>query len=599
MRIPDHVIEEISRRIDIVELIGNYVSLQQRGSRFMGLCPFHTEKTASFSVNRDIGAYYCFGCHKSGSAFTFLMEVEGLTFPEAARTLGERVGVEVDSSEDEEASRHRSAMLELYARVSKSFSYFLTEGEDASEARDMLRERGITEDSIEAFALGFAPNDPFWLHPFLTKKGYSAEFLQVSGLFTRANPRRALFAGRLMFPIAAQRGDVIAFGGRLLAGDGPKYINSPETVLFKKRNTLYGINVALRAIRSTKSVVLAEGYTDVIALNQAGIEHAVAPLGTALTSEQADFLLRYAESIHLVFDGDEAGMKATRRAAEVFERKGTQVVVTELEEGVDPAQLLADEGSQAVVDALSSPLTVLEYLLQRSLRGNSVASPEGKEFVLRELFPYITLIQSEVRRGESLRLVADYIGVPIEAVRLDFRNQNRDSKSGIPPRSEGTKGAPSTRSGPQVDHGLTYDLYLMLAVTVHRDQFAYVRRWVQPENLDDVVARELFVVLEESFRRGEETLDLLLAGISDPDIANMVRRRLASGEFEQNQEQGIRDAVMGIRQRSLDRRRHDVEVELRRMAAGKDSPTAGGGERELLEEKMHLDRELQKLRGEG
>ncbi|MFW5685911.1 MAG: DNA primase, partial [Spirochaetota bacterium] len=321
MRIPDHVIDEVARRVDIVELVGNYVQLQRKGARYMGLCPFHGEKTPSFSVDPDVGAYYCFGCHRGGGVFKFLMEIEGLTFPEAVRELGEKVGVEVDTGPEDPHARTRRALGELYNRVARTFAHFLTT-EQGEQARSILHDRAVSDELIARFGIGYAPDDPFWLHGFLSQKGYSTEFLRDSGLFTRANPRRALFAGRIMFPIRTNRGDVVAFGGRIVSGDGPKYINSPETPIYRKREVLFGIDVALPAIRQERAAVLAEGYMDVIALHEAGVNTAVAPLGTAFTAEQAGSLERYIERVTLLFDADAAGTRATRRAAEILEPKG-------------------------------------------------------------------------------------------------------------------------------------------------------------------------------------------------------------------------------------------------------------------------------------
>ncbi|MFW6292240.1 MAG: DNA primase, partial [Spirochaetota bacterium] len=366
-RIPDTTIDEVARRVDIVELVGRYVTLERKGQRYMGLCPFHSEKTPSFSVDPEAGLYYCFGCQRGGGVYKFVMEMEGLSFPEAVRQLGEEVGVEIaGSEEDDESNRVARALGELYNRVARTFVHFLGT-EEGAQARQTLREREISDETIERFGIGYARRDAYWLHGFLTRKGYSQEFLQTSGLFTRANPRRALFAGRIMFPIRSHRGDVLAFGGRIMAGDGPKYINSPETPIYRKRESLFGIDVALKAIRQERHVVLAEGYMDVIALHQAGVGTAVAPLGTSFTEEQGRFLSRYIDRATLLFDADEAGARATRRAAEILEPHGITASVSVLDEGTDPADLLRERGSQAVLNAVSSPLTVLEFLVRQSL----------------------------------------------------------------------------------------------------------------------------------------------------------------------------------------------------------------------------------------
>lgn len=593
MRIPDEVLEEISRRVDIVELVGRYVTLRQSGSKYMGLCPFHNEKTPSFSVDPKLGLYYCFGCHKGGGTFKFVMEIENLSFRDAVIQLGEEVGVTVEAGEEDEQSRAKRALGELYNRVSGTFRHFLSSTEEGERARTYLRDRAITEESVDGFGLGYSPNDPFWLHGFLLSKGYSEEFLGRSGLFTRSNPRRSLFSGRLMFPICSARGDVIAFGGRLLAGDGPKYINSPETMLYKKRSVLFGLHQAREEIRRSRAVFLAEGYMDVLALHQAGVLSAVAPLGTAFTEEQGAYLSRFITTAVLVFDADGAGARATRRAAEILEPHGVAVSVAELSSGSDPADLLKRGGSQAVLNAVSSPASVLEHLVRASVQESTASTPSAKQDVLEQLYPYIRLMRSDVKREESLRLVADLVGVDRAAVRHDyFRGQ---SAAASVRRQEAGSQKPAKRQSR--NEGLSHDLYLMLATVQNRELFRIVRRGVQPEDLEDDDAREIFIALEESFRREETTLDALLRRITRPDVVETVQARLSTGEFSEQSERAIRDGILSIRRRNLLKQRAAIERELRRLAA--EGNSGGAEETELLTEKMVLDRELQKLEGEG
>lgn len=619
-RIPDATIDEIARRVDIVELVGRYVTLERKGQRFMGLCPFHSEKTPSFSVDADAGLYYCFGCQRGGGVYKFVMEMEGLTFPEAVRQLGEEVGVEIaGSEEDDESGRAARALGELYNRVARTFEHFLGT-EEGGVARKTLRDRAISDETIERFGIGYARRDPYWLHGFLRTKGYSEEFLQTSGLFTRANPRRALFAGRLVFPIRSHRGDVLAFGGRIITGEGPKYINSPETAIYRKRESLFGIDVAIKAIRQERHVVLAEGYMDVIALHQAGVATAVAPLGTSFTEEQGHFLSRYVDRATLLFDADAAGARATRRAAEILEPHGITASVSVLDEGTDPADLLRERGSQAVLNAVSSPLTVLEFLVRQSLHEHAASNragsmaPDSKDAVLRSVYPVVALMDSEVKREESLRHVSDLVGVDEDAVRRDFAAfrrsaSGRGSSTGARDRAEehrvgsaGTGQPTSART--RGDHasertrpGLSHDLFLMLATVQGREHFAFVRRYVQPEDLEDPVAREIYIALEESFRREETSLETLAARITKPEVVALVHERIASGEFAVQGERAIRDAVLAIRRRAVRKQIRAVETELRRVAAEHDE--TGTDYMELLSEKMLLDRELEKLKGEG
>ncbi|MDR0312469.1 MAG: DNA primase, partial [Treponema sp.] len=322
-----NTIDEVNNRINAIAVIGEYVRMEQRGGRWWGLCPFHNEKTPSFTVNPELKSYYCFGCSKGGSVLNFVMEMDKLSFPEAVEQLANKFGVEViydnDSSNGvqtnkDEIIQRKEALFELYRRMAGTFHHFLMKNAESEAVKRYIIGRGLNEQMIDLFQLGYAPADRQWMHKFLMQKGYSSEFLAHSGLFSMRHPGMALFSGRLMFPIADRQGRVVAFGGRFLENNAqdqedykaPKYINSPELEIYKKGETLFAINLALAEIRKTKTVYLAEGYMDVIALHQAGIANAVAPLGTAFTDEQAKLLRRWAEKAILVFDSDEAGQRA-------------------------------------------------------------------------------------------------------------------------------------------------------------------------------------------------------------------------------------------------------------------------------------------------
>ncbi|MGM0675644.1 MAG: DNA primase [Spirochaetota bacterium] len=593
MRIPDHIITQVRERTDIADVIAEYVSLKPRGNRLWGLSPFTDEKTPSFTVTPEKGVYYCFSTNKGGNVFTFLMEMEGITFAEAVERLARRAGIEIPRNAGEEKrERGKEALLELYRRVSGSFHYLLTQREDGREAREYLVSRGISEDSIERFALGYAPAKPTWLHEFLRRKSYSEEFLARSGLFTRANPRRSLFAGRLVFPIHSRNGDVIAFGARLLSGDGPKYLNSPNTEIFNKSHSLYGLSQALPSIRKSGEFMLVEGYTDVIALHQAGETHAVAPLGTSFTSEQAKMLGRYAERAILVFDSDRAGLDATRKAAILCEQHDIRPSIVTLEQGTDPADLLTDQGENALNKLSEHAISSLEYFVTIAQQQNPVESPEGAELVLRQLFPYIRSMSSSVRQEASLGFVADELGLNRRAVQDDFRaghsaEANADSRK-FQQRERGTpKGRTSAESA---EESHTAELYLMLAVAVHRRFFPYVRKLIAASDLKDASARELFVAVEEAYRAEENDLESLFERIEDKRLVSKVAEQASRDEFGEHIAEYVEDAVRTVRRDSLLRRRHTLNARLRRSTRSQES------ERELLEELMALDGELQKLK---
>lgn len=586
MKIPERIIEEISSRADIVSVVGEYVQLTRRGNRYWGLCPFHTEKSPSFTVSPERDGYYCFGCQKGGSVFTFVMEMEKLTFPEAVELLGKKTGVQVDlgnTPADDEASRKRDALLELYRRVSGSFRYLLRENKQGASALEYLSSRGLTADTIDKFGLGYAPADSMWLHRFLLGKGYSKEFLPETGLFTRARPDRSLFSNRITFPIRSRSGDVIAFGGRTLVDGGPKYLNSPDSAIFHKGDQLYGIDLALPAIRETGAFLLVEGYMDVIALHQAGVNIAIAPLGTAFTENQARLLRRYAATGYLLFDNDEAGTRATERSARICEQYAIDCQVIQLPEGKDPAEFLVRRGEGELKEFSKYTISILDYLVTRAVGRSNISTPQGKQVVLGELFPYISSITSDTKREDSLGAIADALGVDRQSVVNDFRKRGVGAAE------------PEHAIQKSADTRITADLFLMLATVINRGHFVFVRRMLKPEDLEDTRARALFIALEECFRREEASLEMLLDRIEDQNLRALVLEKTNSDEYSLNQEKSIKDGVYRVRQRILQSKRSLIESQIRQNGR-KSGGDVAGQLLELQQEKMYLDDELQKLK---
>ncbi len=586
MRIPDHILAQITDRLDMQEVVSEYVHLEKKGGRLWGLCPFHTEKTPSFTVTPDKSVFYCFGCHKGGSLFTFIMEVEKLSFVEAVRLLAETAGVEIQLEEGD--SKLKGAYLELYRRVAGTFHHLLLNHPEGSRARSYLKGRAVVEDTWKAFQLGYAPANRLWLYKFLVEKKFSKEFLVSSGLFYK--PSRggssgdqepvALFRGRIVFPILNHRNEITAFGARSLAADvQPKYLNSPETEFFRKRQTLYGISGVFQKIRREDSFVLVEGYTDVLALWQAGVENCVAPLGTAVTVEQVRLLKRYASRGVLLFDNDEAGIRAAERTIILCEQQDLTTEVVRLEQGNDPAEILEKEGQEALKEKLKSTINSFQFYLSTAHSKFDSRTPDGKRAVIRHLSPYLTSLDSQVKRDGYFRLVAEDLGVDFESVRNDLL---RGAERSI------TRNNSHQRAEAQ---GISADLFFLLAVAVNREFFSKVRNTVAVDDLEDLRARKYFVALEECYRQGETTEEALLRRLEDEELRDLLLGKTASGEFTINPEGMIRDGLREIRRRSLENRRRSLVSALTR-SKGQDP----GKLKEFLAEKMYLDEELQNLR---
>ena len=557
-------------------VVSEYVHLEKKGGRLWGLCPFHSEKTPSFTVDPDKSVFYCFGCHKGGSIFTFIMEMEKLSFVEAVKLLAEKAGVQIEVEEGD--SKRREAYLELYRRVSGTFQHMLANHAEGSRARSYLESRGLGQESWSAFKLGYAPGDRTWLYKFLREKSFSDEFLRASGLFS-GREGTALFRGRIVFPIHNHRGEVVAFGARTLSPNiQPKYLNSPETEWFRKRETLYGAPQVYQDVRREESFVLVEGYLDVLALWQAGVHHALAPLGTAVTPEQIRRLKRYAPTGKLLFDADEAGIRAAERTILLCEQQDLSTEVVRLEPGKDPAEILEKQGSEALQKSLESTISSFQFYLSTAHSKFDSRTPDGKRAVIRHLGSYLTSLDSQVKRDGYIRLLAEDLGVDFESVRSDLLRGTERSRIRDDSYQRSEAQLPST------------DLFFILAVAVNRDYFQEVRNTVAVDDLEDPRARKVFVALEECYRQGERTEEALLRrfGKEDEPLRNLLLEKTASGEFTFNTERLIEDGLRQIRRRSLEKRRRFLVSALSR-AKQQDAV------KELLGEKMYLDEELQKL----
>jgi DNA primase len=418
-------VEAVRERSDIVQVIGLHLQLRKAGrDSLVGLCPFHTEKTPSLSVSPSKQVYYCFGCGEGGNVFKFLQKVENLTFVEAVERLAGPAGVtlryEGQSPADRRAAGRRQAIHRAIAEAAQHFQRMLGEGREAAEARSYLATRGISRESIEKFGIGYAPGYPDFLLKRLSKS-FSPELLIEAGLVAK-DPNGALrdrFRGRVMFPIHELSGNPVGFGGRLLAGpnappNAAKYVNSPETSVYHKSSLLYNLNRAKAEITRLGRAFLVEGYTDVIALDQAGIPTVVATCGTALGEDHVRLLSRFGERVVLAFDSDEAGARAAERAFQFFENHPVELAVLVLPEGKDPADFvlaLGEEASEQLEVLAEGAVPLIEYMIDRTLRGRDLASPESQRRAALDVIDQIlTRVQDPILQEKYAVLTADKVG---------------------------------------------------------------------------------------------------------------------------------------------------------------------------------------------
>jgi DNA primase len=436
--IPQEIIDEIAASADIVDIISNYVSLKKSGRNFKGICPFHHEKTPSFLVSPDKQIFHCFGCGVGGNIFSFIMQADGLSFPEAAHKLAQMVGVTIPEKEMSDKERQAQAKRERWYKINETAAQFyhkiLLKTKWGNNALNYLKNRGIEDAVIKKFQLGVAPPDWNGLLQFMAKKGVSPQELHELGLALPKNSGQGYydrFRNRLMFPIWDQGGRVVAFGGRILGEGEPKYLNSPDTPLFNKGKFLYGLNLAKGAIRQNDLAIIVEGYMDVIACHQFGVVNAVASLGTALTPDQARALLRNTYQVAIAYDGDTAGSMAALRGLDVLGDFGAQVRVVNFPEGLDPDEYLRKYGKENFNRLVAKSDSLIEYKLFKAMENVNISSIEGKIKVIQTILSDLEKIDSPVARESAVKIISMKLGLA-EATIMDELLKYSRSKHKFP-----------------------------------------------------------------------------------------------------------------------------------------------------------------------
>ncbi len=421
--IPEDKVREVADRLSIVEVVGEYVALRRSGANYQGLCPFHGEKTPSFNVNPARNIYHCFGCGVGGNAFSFVMRMEGMTFPEAIKHLAKRVGVTIEEQEltPRQRQQHdeREQLLQISDLAAGFFRRQLTDGADGETVRLYLVERGVAKDTAEAYRLGYAADKWDSLTRYLERQRVALPLAEKLGLIRRGSNGNYidLFRNRLIIPICDGQGRAIAFGGRILGEGQPKYLNSPESPIYHKSDVLFGLHMARSAMREQTAAIVVEGYFDHLALWQSGVKNVVASCGTALTDGHIQLLKRAVSRLYTLFDGDEAGQKATERVLELVLGSGLQGNVIELPAGDDPDTFLRREGHPAFAERLAGAKTMFVWFLQRLGERLPVGSVEGTVAIVNAIVPKLQLMTDPLERGLNEREVARRFGIDEQLLR--------------------------------------------------------------------------------------------------------------------------------------------------------------------------------------
>ncbi|MGX8692495.1 MAG: DNA primase [Clostridia bacterium] len=542
MAFPETFLTELTERNDIVEVVSSYVRLSKKsGSNLFGLCPFHSEKTPSFSVSPDKQIYHCFGCGKGGGVINFIMEIENLSFPEAVEFLARRVNMPVPEQENDRESKKRSRMLALNRDAARFFFEQLSSPGGAA-ARDYMRRRQIGRTTATNFGIGYAPDSWDALRSAMKAKGYTDFELFDAGLVRRGKSGGFYdtFRQRLMFPVIDVRGQVIGFSGRILGDGEPKYMNSPETLVFNKSRNLFALNLAKKS--KSGYIILSEGNIDVVSLHQAGFDSAVASLGTSLTPEQARLISRYTGEVVIAYDNDGAGVKAAQRAIGILEKLELKVKVLRLEGAKDPDEFIKLKGAEAFRKLLEGSEDQIDYRLRNITDKYVLTEPDQKVAFLKEATELLAKLPGAVERQVYALRVADMAGVKGEVVADEVERRRRRILSAMQKREARAKNSPERQLQPE-EKSFHYDDPASAAAEEGLIRLLYLDPSLAnntalppPEDFSAPVLAHIYTVLRDKARRGDSlSTATLSADLSGQEMSLLVQllqkpERLANGE---------------------------------------------------------------------
>ncbi len=559
MYYPEETIEEVRERNDIVDVISGYVKLQKKGSNYFGLCPFHNEKSPSFSVSPQKQMYYCFGCGAGGNVITFVMEYENYSFQEALKMLADRAGVKLPeaeySKEERDRADKRSALLEVNKLAANYFYYQLRQPQGKA-GYEYFRRRELTEETIRRFGLGYANKTSDDLYRYLKSKGYQDGLLKESGLVTlEERGSYDKFWNRVMFPIMDPNSRVIGFGGRVMGDGEPKYLNSPETLIFDKGRNLYGLNYA-RTSRE-KSLLVCEGYMDVIAMHQAGFTNAVASLGTALTSRHAALLKRYTEQVILTYDSDGAGVKAALRAIPILREAGVSARVLDLRPYKDPDEFIKNKGKDEFKKRVDGARNSFLFEIDVLRRDYQTEDPEQKTRFIHAAAGKLLVFEEAMERDSYIQAVAREQMLPYEDLRRLVNRLGNMPQTGQAAR--GRQGADGRdREKKEKDDGNRRAQRLLLTWLIEQPQlFAKVRDIIGEEDFVEPLYRRVAEMVFDGLRRGDvNPAEILNHFINDEEeykeVAALFHARLEEALGNEEQKKAFPDIVYRVKKNSLD-----------------------------------------------
>ncbi|HKS29338.1 MAG TPA: DNA primase [Pyrinomonadaceae bacterium] len=583
MRFPQTFIDDLRRQADIVRVIQDYVSLKKKGANWMACCPFHQEKTPSFSVNPAKDIFYCFGCSKGGSVFNFVMEMERVSFPEAVRIVAEKAGVPlpqmVDDKRFEARRQEADEVIEMNSWALEWWEAQLGEGNsEARRAREYIEEREITDETRATFRLGYAPESWDGLLSYLKKRGAKDSQLERSGLVVKKDSGGFYdrFRGRLIFPVMDAQGRAVAFGGRIMGQGEPKYLNSPETAAYTKGRHLYGLNLTRDEIRRKKFAILVEGYLDLIIPFQAGARNLVASLGTALTPEQSKLLGRFARKVVVNYDGDKAGVAAAKRAIETLLAEDFEAKVLVLPDNADPDEFIKRHGVEAYQERRGRALPHIQFVLDQAVRDRNLRRPADKAAAVEEVLPYVRAVRNTIQKREYFDMAMDALRVEEPSLRQELWQAVRAGNANTDGLNVRQKVAQASGAQPTVAE------QKLLELLVHDPE---LRRAILPRmeraDYEDLPTSSIFRALAEIEAGGGEVDFASLNAKTEGDpIASDLVPLLLMGEPQRAEGEAVDDTLavaescfLTLRGMMIDRRLNDLRME------AAEAETAGDTER--------------------
>lgn len=576
--IPSHIVEQVRSASDIVDVVSGYLSLRQKGKNYFGICPFHTEKTPSFSVNSELQIFHCFGCHAGGNVFTFIIRMESVTFPEAIRLLAQRAGIVIPES-DSQASQVREKEALFFANnfACDYYHKLLLEHTEARAAREYLAQRGIDNAIIQEFRLGYALQAWDGLLKAAQAKNLSVEVLAKAGLIL---PKKSgdgfydRFRGRVMFPIFNLAGQVVGFGARrIIEEDSPKYINSPETDIYQKRMILYGLAQTRQDIRSADYAIMVEGYTDLMSMFYHGIRNVVASSGTALTPEQAKLLRRYTSNVLILYDADSAGAIATVRGADILIQNGLEVKVSRLPQGHDPDSYVRTQGVEAVRTLLDQAVPLMDFKINQLQQDGQFQNPEKKAQSIRLLLQSITLVEDRIRKMFMVKDLAERFKMAETILWNEIQRLERK-----PQPTTGQKDPQPIQKQPlQVSTRLKLAEQNLLTTLIQRPELIrFTMKVLASDEIQQPQVRALVETLYERALRGESILPSdINRFMDDVELAKIISDALLRQETAiQVQEKMIEDCVVVIKKARISAQIDQIREQIRTAQLNNEDPSA-------------------------